>query len=190
MLPWRGCETPSPAFQGLTKHHVVVCRDGRRLHRVLLNRGSGGEGGGCHGAGRTPLQTPLSQPTGHALSAAVGHQGGCGRRQSSERCPGRGQTSLECRVWLPWGPWHCWEQGVSTYSWVCHPVGGGEEPPAWPAHPRENQFLPPGWERTFVLRENGCEVGTMGCSCVPTPRTRPVPPGRGSCPSSSRHRWW
>lgn len=73
--------------------------------------------------------------------------------------------------------------GMSTYSWFCHPAaGGGEEPLAWPAHPRENQFLPPSWEQRSVLWENGCETGTVGCRCVPTPRVRPVPPRRGSCP--------
>lgn len=60
---------------------------------------------------------------------------------------------------------------MSTYPWVCHPVvGDGEEPPAWPAHPRENQFLPPSWEWMSVLRENRCEIGTVGCSCAPTPK--------------------
>lgn len=79
---------------------------------------------------------------------------------------------------------------MSTYFWVCPPVAGdGEEPPAWPAHLPENQFVPPSWEWRSVLWENGCEMGTVGCSRVPTPRARPVTPTRGSCHSSSKHRW-
>lgn len=63
---------------------------------------------------------------------------------------------------------------MSTYSWVCHPVAGdGEEPPAWPAHPRENQFLPPSREWKSVLRENRCEMGTVGCSPPPGPDQYP-----------------
>lgn len=69
---------------------------------------------------------------------------------------------------------------MRTYSWVCRPVaGGGEEPPAWPAHPQENQFLPPSWERRSVLWENGCEIGTMGCSHEPTLRGQTTTPKKG-----------
>lgn len=81
--------------QGLTKHHVVIRRDGRCLHRVLLDcgGGGGGQGGSCFTAGRTPLQEPLCQPAAHARSAASRDRGGCGRRQSCEQ--GSAQAALE-----------------------------------------------------------------------------------------------